>query len=191
MDIGANDPIVRNNTYLFYKNGSRGICIEPNPNIYTKLKKIRPHDICLNIGIGDKSIDNVPYYMLTSGALNTFSKEEAENHTAKENYGKQKIESIINLPLKNINSIIDEYLSNSVDILSIDTEGFDLKIISSLNFKKCRPKVICVETARYEGNKIEKTINLIEFLKEKNYLVFGDTFINSIFVDRSLKLNLG
>jgi hypothetical protein len=31
LDIGTNDPVSINNTYLFYLNGGGGVCVEPNP----------------------------------------------------------------------------------------------------------------------------------------------------------------
>lgn len=31
IDIGAFHPISKSNTYIFYKRGSRGMCVEPNP----------------------------------------------------------------------------------------------------------------------------------------------------------------
>jgi uncharacterized membrane protein len=41
-------------TYLLYKNGSRGILVEPNITLTKKLKKYRRKDITLNIGISDE-----------------------------------------------------------------------------------------------------------------------------------------
>ena len=38
LDIGAADPIVSNNTYLFYQQGCRGVLVEPNPAFCLKLK---------------------------------------------------------------------------------------------------------------------------------------------------------
>jgi len=52
VDIGAWDPIICNNTYLFYCKGGRGLSIEPNPAYFAKLKSVRPNDTVLNIGIG-------------------------------------------------------------------------------------------------------------------------------------------
>jgi hypothetical protein len=51
LDIGANDPRFRNNTYYFYLKGARGCCVEPDVRLCARIKRIRPEDICLNIGI--------------------------------------------------------------------------------------------------------------------------------------------
>ncbi|HED37131.1 MAG TPA: FkbM family methyltransferase, partial [Ignavibacteria bacterium] len=121
VDIGAHHPIYLSNTYLFYKNGSRGICIEPDPELFRNIKKKRGNDICLNIGIGIEEEKLTDYYVISDKVLNTFSKEKAEylvRTTSK------KIESIIKIPLVPMSKIITKYLDNKVpNFISLDTEG--------------------------------------------------------------------
>lgn len=183
IDIGANDPVIRNNTYFFYKNGSSGVCIEPNPEIFKKIKKIRARDTALQIGVGSQQKE-AEYFVLTSGALNTFSRKTAEDTVTNKNYGNQKIEKVLKIQTTDINSLIEKYTPKGLDILSIDTEGYDLDILKSLNFEKYRPKIICVESLKYEGVRMVKDEDIINFLIKNNYLLFGDTYINSIFVDK-------
>jgi hypothetical protein len=40
LDIGAHDGVNGNNTFLFEKIGWSGVCIEPIPSVFEKLKKI-------------------------------------------------------------------------------------------------------------------------------------------------------
>jgi hypothetical protein len=51
LDVGANDPFYISNTYLLYTKGSKGVCVEPNPKLFKKLKRKRPRDICIQSGI--------------------------------------------------------------------------------------------------------------------------------------------
>ena len=188
VDIGAHHPIYLSNTYLFYKNGSRGICIEPDPELFRNIKKKRGNDICLNIGIGIEEEKLTDYYVISDKVLNTFSKEKAEylvRTTSK------KIESIIKIPLVPMSKIITKYLDNKVpNFISLDTEGYDFGILKSLNFDNFRPEVFCVETLTYTENKDErKEDEIINFMKEKDYFIFADTYINTIFVDKNKWLN--
>ena len=41
LDIGAHDGVNGNNTFLFEKIGWSGVCIEPIPSVFEKLKKNR------------------------------------------------------------------------------------------------------------------------------------------------------
>ena len=55
IDIGAHDGINKSNTYYFYKNGWRGINIEPIPKVFRKLFVNKPRDINLNLAVSDKN----------------------------------------------------------------------------------------------------------------------------------------
>lgn len=183
LDIGANHPIFGNNTYLFYTRGSRGVLVEPDPNIFRVIQKTRRRDTCLNLGIGSVNKKSTPFYVMTSRQLSTFKKEEADAYAASKNYGTQKIEKVIPVPLVAINSIMATYFPHGPDILSIDTEGYDLEILQSLDFEKYHPKIMCVETLRYnsEGTE-EKQQAIIDYLLGRGYTVYADTYINTIFV---------
>jgi len=189
VDIGTNDPIKYNNTYLFYKNGSRGICIEPDPIIFNKIKKIRKRDTSFNLGIGaeKENISTADFFIMSSGTLNTFSREEAEKIEKNKSYGNQKIEKIIKIPLTNINNFLIKERIKEIDLISIDTEGYDYDILESINYNITRPKIICVETARcIDSERIEKEKNIKNLLTKNNYFLYADTFINSIFIDKNV-----
>ena len=65
-----------------------------------------------------------------------------------------------------------------IDVLSIDVEGFELKVLNGLDFTKYKPKVIIIEfldihAAKWEipFNNFENVINskIYKFLLSKNY----------------------
>lgn len=183
LDIGTNHPIYKNNTYLFYTRGSRGVLIEPDPELFRVIRKTRKHDVCLNVGIGPIDDMSAPYYVMTSRQLSTFKKDEADAVVASNNYGTQRIEEILHVPLVTINSIMETYFTHGVDILSIDTEGYDLEILESLDLGKYKPKIICVETLRYDDDgRQQKQRTIIDYLTGRGYVLYADTYINSIFV---------
>ena len=47
IDVGANDPVILNNTYLFYKLGWTGLNFEPIPELAEKFKDKRSRDIVI------------------------------------------------------------------------------------------------------------------------------------------------
>jgi FkbM family methyltransferase len=186
LDIGAHHPFNLNNTYLFYKRGERGVSIEPDPDLFLKIAKYRPYDVNINKGVGvTDGHQSTDFYIMSSRTLNTFSKTEAERMNKS---GNIKIDSVKKIDLVHINEIIAQYFElRPLDFLSIDVEGWDLQILKSLDFNKCRPNVICVETIIFnEGRKIEKQQATIDFLLSKEYVVYADTSINSIFVRAEL-----
>lgn len=188
LDIGTYDPTYSNNTYFFYLAGGHGVCIEPNPDMFRLIKKKRSKDISLNVGVSPVANTNADYYVMTSKFLNTFSKEEADEAVAnKKLKTRQKIEKVLRVPLVTINSIMETYFPTGVDILSIDTEGYDEEILRSLDFKKYHPRIICVETLRYDMNSVpQKSQDINAYLIAQGYSFYADTRVNSIFVERKL-----
>jgi len=184
LDIGAADPTIGNNTYLFYSRGFRGVLVEPNPSSCRELRRMRPGDSVLEAGIG-ASDGEADYYVMSGrfgedGTLNTFSKAQADSLVAS---GEWRIGRILKMRLWNINRVMQEHFGGAPDFISIDTEGLDLEILSSLDFGRYRPAVICAEvlTAR---NGVENRIG--ELMRSQGYSTRGSTFVNSIFVDDRL-----
>ena len=64
LDIGANHPVKYNNTYKFYEQGYKGVCIEPDPVLHKKLAAVRKRDTCLNIGISDADSAAADFYIM-------------------------------------------------------------------------------------------------------------------------------
>lgn len=188
LDIGAHHPTYINNTALFYKTGSRGVSIEPDPFLFETIAKERPEDINLNIGIGGQPVrSEADFYILSEKTLNTFSKEEAERCVS---YGNKKIEKVVKLPLVPINEIIQQHFHPVPDFVSLDVEGYDIVILKSFDFEKFRPKVWCIETLTYTEDKTERKIQeTIDYMISKGYFVYADTYINTIFVDKTSWLN--
>lgn len=180
IDIGAFDPFILNNTARFYAEGSRGINIEPNPEMYYRLKKYRKHDINLNIGISNKK-GILKYYVMDSPTLNTFSQEEANTYVEK--WGK-KIVKTLDISVDTIDNVIKNYANNQYpDFMNIDAEGVEMEILERINFSDSKPKFICLETIEYTETGIPKTnTETSNFLCKNGYFIFANTHINTIFV---------
>ena len=88
LDIGAHHPIYLSNTCLFYRQGWRGVCVEPDASLLPPFRKFRPQDALLNVGIGPQAGVR-DFYIMSTPTLNTFSRAEAERYIS---YGKERIE---------------------------------------------------------------------------------------------------
>ncbi|MBM3415182.1 MAG: FkbM family methyltransferase [Bacteroidetes bacterium] len=195
LDIGANAPVALNNTYRLYARGSNGVCIEPNPVLYEKLKQKRKRDICINAGIAFDENRQADFYLFTGKAhgLSTFSKQEADfwEKTGNEEIGRHKPASIIKTQLLDINEVMRNYFFPHPNLISIDVEGLDLQIAKTIDFEQYKPEVICAETLWFaENNKETKNYQLIEFYKDRGYFVYADTYINSIFCRKDAYKNI-
>jgi len=185
LDIGSNHPYYLSNTYYFYKKGSRGVCIEPDISLVPNFRKKRKEDKCISAGVSIDRSSFSDFYLMTANVLNTFSYIEAEKISA---MGTYKIKDSRRVQMVSINEIFHKHLEKPVDFVSLDVEGLDLNILETLDFNRFRPPIFCIETLAYSENSIqEKNSEVMEFMKAKNYIVFADTYVNTIFVDSMLK----
>lgn len=181
IDIGANKPDNGSNTFLFYYyNGSRGVCIEPDPHLYENFKKVRPEDICLNVAIGFDDTKDADFFIFDEPSLNTMSEEEALLRNAA---GEYKIVSKIKTPVVRLEQVLEKYFTEPPNFISLDVEGIDFEVLKSFDFDKYPLPMWIVETVDYSSNHIKKkNTELIDFMKSKGYFVYADTYINTIFV---------
>lgn len=181
VDIGTNHPVHGNNTYFFYHRGATGICIEPDPVLFAKIKQVRNRDKCLNVGIGLNETTAAEFfkYPAKHSGYNTFNKEEVE---LRQNTGLNYEEKLL-IPLKNINHILEQNMGHAPDLVSIDVEGLDLEILRSYDFDNYAPLVLIAETIRFgDTAAAAKQQDIIDFVLSQGYTVYADTHINTIFL---------
>lgn len=180
LDVGAHHPTYLSNTYLFYKNGNHGVCVEPDPSLFEKFGKKRPRDIHLNCGVGIVP-GEADFFVMSTSTLNTFSKEEAERY---QSYGQQRIVKTIRIKLETINEIVQQNFEKAPNLVSLDVEGLDYLILQDFDFSKYRPEVFCLETLSYTEDKTERKLTeIIDLMHANGYITYADTYINTIFVD--------
>ena len=179
LDIGAYSPVSLSNTYYFYKNGSHGVCVEPNPVGVKQFRRMRRRDLCLQAGVGAQDGEEISFYVLKEAALSTFDEASAR---LLEQRGVTRIQSVITVPVYSVNTMIERYCPRCPDLLSVDVEGMDLAVLQSLDFTRYRPVVIIVETIDFLTQ--AKDTEITDFLCSQDCRVQGDTVINTVFVDK-------
>ena len=181
VDIGAYHPKYLSNTYLFYKKGWRGVNIEPNIERFKRFKNNRPNCINLNIGVGEKE-GIMDFYVFDSETLSTFSKESADNNV-KLGHKLMRIEKV---KIKPLSKIFEENLSDDkIDFMTIDTEGYDMEVLRSNDWKKYRPNFVVLETAEYTREVFSPKLNdtFDSHMASINYKKVADTYVNTIYKD--------
>jgi FkbM family methyltransferase len=184
MDVGALSPYLFSNTAIFYDRGSKGINIEPDPSLFKKFARYRNKDVNLNIGVASEE-GELDFYIISQPTMNTFSRDAAERLERDHGF---EIAAIKKIKVDTVQNIVNNYCGGVFpDYLSLDVEGMDAEILRSIDYENSSPIVICVETISYStnGNGI-KDYQLVEFLKSKGYMVFADTYINTILVKKDI-----
>ncbi|NGX60069.1 MAG: hypothetical protein KR126chlam3_01231 [Chlamydiae bacterium] len=147
IDIGAHSGIEISNTYFFETElGWSGICIEPIPELFDELTSNRKC-VCVQGCITDHA--GTAEFIRFPGNRAWFSglKEKYNPLLLKnleEAYGFNEYE-LINVDCITLNDLLEQHGIQHVNFLSIDTEGGEFDILSSLNFEKFQIDVITVE----------------------------------------------
>ena len=171
IDVGCQHPIKNNNTYLLFKKGWKGVNIDlDNVNI-DLFNFFRPKDNNVNSAVSNNVEKVKLFYYHQKSPINTLDEKISMKQQA-------KIEKKIDIQTNTLENILDNYSINKIDLLTIDVEGFELKVLKGLNFDKYKPSVIIVEFLDLEANKWEIPYNNLDnvlkseiysFLTNKNY----------------------
>jgi len=159
VQVGANDgqacdPIRR----FVLKYGFRGVLIEPQPDVFERLKanyKGTPNLRFANVAIS-RSPGTATLYRFKGGQglppeadiLASFSRETLVNNF---HNIKGEIEEL-HIPTMTFPQLIKEYGLEKVDLLQIDTEGYDYEIIKALGDSTLRPSIISFEQGFLPGH---------------------------------------
>jgi FkbM family methyltransferase len=176
IDIGAHHPYNISNTALMYLRGSRGINIEPNPVLFKAFLAQRPEDINLNVGVSDQPGHLDFYFFDDRSGCNTFDPDRVIDLERESDI---RVQRSMQLQVVTFHDIVKSHMNGAApDFLTIDVEGFDLRILRSIDFEIYRPALICVE-----ANSNEAAEQLIILLRNRNYEWAFRSLANLFFLD--------
>jgi len=192
VDVGAHNGVLYSNTYFFEKELNwRGICVEPIQYEYEKLKKARKSininacaysedgEILFNL-VEDKQSPGAHSYNMLSGIVG--------NHSTKNRVAKFGLDSeLIEVPCVQLKTLFEKYKIETVDYLSIDTEGSELEVLKGIDFSKVHINLIDLE-----HNSVPKIVQGAEqILTQNNFDFVGDIYCDALYVNKTLQWSWG
>jgi FkbM family methyltransferase len=183
VDIGANDGVTVSNTLYFERELSwTGLAVEPIPDAFEKLRQNRQCHV-LNACISDRA--GQAYFVEVVGGAQMLSGLEAKldpRHLRRirKNLRRQggTLRRII-VETITWHAALERFGIQSVDFLSLDTEGGELEILQSIDYNRTPVKVISVEN-NYFTNDIHR------FLSSRGFRRLGAFGVDEIYVLRDL-----
>jgi FkbM family methyltransferase len=137
VDVGANHPSRISNTYLLYREGLRGVIVEPNPELLALHRRFRPRDIAVGVGCGERP--NVAKFHVHSAPVTSSFLESAASERG------AKIVRAEYVPIMPLDTILDSIEFENVSLLSVDTEGLDAEVLSGATETLRHTFMVCVE----------------------------------------------
>jgi len=181
VDVGCNAPQAYSNTFELYKRGWRGITIDANQQLINKHQRLRKRDISICAVISDQEREVV----FTNFENSLFSSLDTEHISKWEKNRKIKEKKVVTTAT--LSSILDSCNApKEFDLLSIDVEGHDFEVLSSLNLSIYRPKLIVIEMHGFDLLNPSSS-KLYEYLRANDYRMIGYVVMNGYFSDVSTK----
>ncbi len=178
VDVGCYHPTKYNNTYKLYKRGWRGINIDLDDIKIQAFNLRRPGDINVLCAVSDEEAA-VPLYASGFYSLTQTLDPESAMKTA----GAGLTPKVRHVQTKTLTSIIDQtrYKDCKIDLLSVDVEGFELKVLKSLDFERFQPKIVVVESQARALNQVLNS-EVYRYLTARGYDLFNWTGPSLLFI---------
>ncbi len=175
LDLAAADGITHSNTYALEKLfGWTGICIEPNPKFFQRLRSTRNCIVDSSV-ISDKN--ETVIFRIDNGLLGGIIDDDTDNNFRTR--GEQLVTAeTITLDALPLNELLDHYNAPAmIDYFSLDVEGSEERVISSIDFQKYNFLCLTIERPTPKVNKI---------LFENGYLFVKNHKYDSFYIHSSL-----
>lgn len=175
IDVGAFDPHYGSITKFFYDRGSCGINIEPLTKQYQMLVQDRPRDININALCAEVDGDEFEIYM-NNGSSTAVLEYAVPNTVA--------------APIKSITlkSVVEKFVpvGQTIHFLKIDVEGFEKRVLTGMDFTRCRPWIIMCEATI--PNTDQPTYDAWESILFSNGYSFARQYgVNRFYVEAKVK----
>ena len=173
VDVGCNHPFKLSNTYLLYRRGWRGLCIDPLPRFAPMYTRWRPQDRFMRMAVGEAA-GTLPFYEFESDVLSTLDAALAAQYQ-KQGYRLRGTSSVEVGRLEPL--LAGNGLQPPLSLLSIDIEGHELPALKSIDLTRWRPVLICLEVATADGHRNE---DAVAYLATQGYETAADLGLNLV-----------
>jgi len=195
FEIGAASPEFLSIGKTFREAGWRVICVEPNP-IFAQLHRDKGHEIyeyaCANIDNDDVDFTVVNFdgieYEGGNITMESFSSisirneyeellKQIQNNISDQTLNASIKKSNIKVKVRTAKSILEEASDiNAIDIVAIDTEGWELECLQGYPFDRWPPQVFIIENLFPTDNSVER------FLKYRGYKIWRRLAPNDVYI---------
>ena len=181
IDVGCFHPLQGNNTYLLYKKGWQGLNFDVSQKTIELFDFFRKKDINIYCGITNKKGYKKLFFRKKLNMLNTLNKDIAKIHFLN-GYNSRTIK------VNTLNYFLKKFYGNKkkIDLLKIDTEGEEINVLKSIDFKIYKPRLISIEIHNqkqmYKDDlEYYKSNEIYKFLISKKYSLIWKNYFSFIF----------
>ena len=137
VEVGANEPQQRSQTWHLEQAGWSGILIEPQPDLAERLRQARTAKVfAVACSSPDRAGQTLPLHV--AGPLSSLERERMAPGASPER--------VIAVPVRTLDQILIEAQAPvPIDFLSIDVEGHELDVLRGFDIARWKPRLILLE----------------------------------------------
>jgi len=144
VDIGAYHPFRFSNTFLFHLKGWKTVSVDASAEAIQLFNAIRPSDINICALVSDKA-ETLKYHQFAEGAWNT-TNADIVPVLAERGLPETQLVSTTEMQTQSVTDILAQHVgSQKFDLLDIDVEGMDIKLLLGIDLTVFRPRLIFAE----------------------------------------------
>lgn len=180
VEVGCNHPTFISNSFLFYRRGWRGVCIDANAKLIAKYKYLRPRDIAVCAFVSHLNTE-VNFREMSNDVLSSADDAYIKKMLLQE---EQKIVSEQKMQTRSLTDILDAcQCPEKFDFLSVDVEEHDYQALLSLDFNKYQPRLVVVENENFQPKQPDNN-PIVSLMHQNNYDLVGYILTNLYFLRR-------
>jgi len=137
VEVGANHPTFASQTWHLEQLGWRGILIEPQPDLADNLRQRRAAQV---FAVACSSPVNAGQRMQfhVAGPMSSLERDRMAPGA--------ELQRVIEVPVRTLDDILSEAQAPvPLDLLSLDVEGHELKVLEGFTFARWRPRLVLLE----------------------------------------------
>ena len=192
IQVGAHDGTHNDPISLFRKMPHwHGLLLEPNPRVFERLvRNLEPTPNCraLNVAVSEQG-GSLPFYLVRNpenckggqfaDQVSSFDREHVEKMLVRFGYSKDEAAGRVQeaqVESVTFDSLLDRISGQNLDILFIDAEGADFRLLKTFPFARLRPKMLVFEFVHLNSGELHE---LLPFLSKHGYsfLTIGEDVV--------------
>lgn len=137
VEVGANEPRVRSQTWHLEQAGWTGLLIEPQPDLARELRAMRMAKV-FAVACSGPEHEGGTLPLHVAGPLSSLDRSGMAPGA--------NPEAVIQVPIRTLDSVLTEAAAPAkFDFLSIDVEGHEVEVLRGFDIGRWRPRLILLE----------------------------------------------
>ncbi len=176
VEVGANEPQKRSQTWFLEQKGWRGLLIEPQSRFAEELRNARPRSVVFQVACAAPGHpEEMTLHIAESPSQSSLGKNLVEANTK---YVQTEI-----VKVQTLDELLGQAGDPAIDFISIDVEGTQMDVLRGFSIQRHRPALLFIEDHLHN-------LKVHRYLKRKSYELVKRTGSNNWYVPQGTFFNL-